>query len=274
MATPLQTIMTKTPKDPADPPIPSCPNLLQWVPTTVQCPCMRHPAMQRLMPLDVSRLRTWIVHLLTWFLVEDFNESDYEPTIDHAKSHQSRLSISAQNKRLASEAEIKAQEEAAAHKLATIKEVEIKVRYPDQSQVVSKFSATDTAAILYGFVRSMLEYGQEPFLLSYASSRGPKIIPRDDSSKSLIRDLGFDGRVLVNLIWDEKASLEARLGGTTLKKEFAAAAKEIKVEEVKPAPGVEGDRQATEAVPDKPQHSSGKGGKGGIPKWLKLPGKK
>lgn len=73
------------------------------------------------------------------------NERDYEPTIAHAKTHQSRLSEYGRNKTLPSDAEIAAQAEAQQKKAADVKEVRIKVRFPDQSQVVSTFSNVDTA---------------------------------------------------------------------------------------------------------------------------------
>ncbi|KAI9851111.1 MAG: hypothetical protein M1838_004446 [Thelocarpon superellum] len=205
---------------------------------------------------------------------DGFNEADYEPTIEHAKIHQSRLSMSTRNKRLESEAEIKAQEDALAQKWAVVEDVEIKIRYPDQSQIVSKFTTADTAATLYAFVRSTIHHDTQPFLLNFASSRGPRIVPRDDAATKLIRDLGLTGRVLVNLLWDEKASAEARLSPTTLKREFAAAAEALQVQAIHAGP--ETDEAAEQSqLKDKPERS-GSGGerKKGIPKWLKLPGKK
>ncbi|KAI9821593.1 MAG: hypothetical protein M1832_003267 [Thelocarpon impressellum] len=209
---------------------------------------------------------------------QNFNEADYEPTIDHAKTHQSRLSLSAQNKRLASEAELRAQEEAAAARLAAVSDVEIKIRYPDQSQVVSRFHATDTSATLYAFVRSTLHYEDQPFTLSFFSARGPlKAIPPDDSSLSLIRDLGLSGRVLVSLLWSPSASADARLGRPgTLKAEFAAAARELRVEDVRAVdtPDAAGTVEADGGT-DKAGGSAREGGaRKGVPKWLKLPGKK
>lgn len=73
------------------------------------------------------------------------NERDYEPTIAHAKTHQSRLSDYGRNKTLPSDAEVAAKAEAQQKKAAEVKEVKIKIRFPDQSQVVSTFSNIDTA---------------------------------------------------------------------------------------------------------------------------------
>ncbi|KAI9814744.1 MAG: hypothetical protein M1827_003010 [Pycnora praestabilis] len=201
------------------------------------------------------------------------NEADYEPTIDHAKLHQSRLTEKGRNKRLRSEAEIKAQDQAASEKLSNVTEVEIKIRYPDQTQVVSKFTATDTSATLYTFAGSMLEFEGQPFSLSYSSPKGPKPIPRDGPKSRLIWDLGFYGRMLVNFVWDESASVEAR-SGRALKEEFQEKAKEIKVGEMK---GMEAPDDGEDSSAGKGKEKAvdgGKEGRKGMPKWLKLPGKK
>lgn len=212
--------------------------------------------------------------------LDTFNEADYELTIDQAKLHQSRLSLGGRNKRLPSEAELKAQEEATSRKLSNVKEVEIKIRYPDQTQVVSKFTSTDTITTLYDFVQSMLDQSDQPFLLSYSSAKGPNIIPREEGTAKLIADLGFSGRMLINFIWDEKASDEARLGESVLKREFAAAAKQIRVDETKAEDVGAEDKAAGKlgSLKDKakdlmPRRDDGKEKKA-MPKWLKLPGKK
>ena len=205
--------------------------------------------------------------------LDDFNEADYEPTIDHAKRHQSRLSTSGRNRRLPSEAELKAQEESTFHRLSTVKNVEIKIRYPDQTQVVSTFTSTDTVTVLYSFVQSMLQYPEQPFLLSYPSVKGPKMIAPEERNVRLIQDLGFSGRMLINFKWDEKASSEAR-SGPVLQGRFVAAARQIQVEEVKSEPvaaGTEQDRAHSQSN----EKTTGQGSnKRGMPKWLKLAGKK
>lgn len=57
-----------------------------------------------------------------------YNENDYEPTITHAKLHQSRLQNNSHNKRLPSDAEADQQEKERAEKLALVKDIKIKVR--------------------------------------------------------------------------------------------------------------------------------------------------
>ena len=214
------------------------------------------------------------------------NEMDYEPTLDHAKLHQSRLSTTSRNKRLPTDAEIAAQQTAHAQKLAEVKEVEIKVRFPDQTQVVSKFSSIDTAAVLYEFVRGMLDRESEPFLLSYSAAGGPKTIPRDDhddgggkQSSKLIKDLGMVGRVLVNFVWGPGATDDAR-AGNVLKEAFREKAREIEVRDVQAVADGRGGAGLEEESVDLGKGKEKDGGRekgkghGGVPKWLKLPGRK
>ncbi|KAI9870110.1 MAG: hypothetical protein M1830_004675 [Pleopsidium flavum] len=204
------------------------------------------------------------------------NESDYEPTLDHARLHQSRLSTTARNKRLPSEAELAAQQKALSEKVASVNDVEIKIRFPDQSQVVAKFTALDTAGTLYDFVREMLESEGQPFLLSSSAMGGPRVLPRGGRER-LVAGLGMRGRVLVTFMWDENASLEARTG-EVLKGEFREKAREIEIKEVEGVDVGEGEKvdkgkgKGKERVGDGEREGGGK--KGGVPKWLKLPGKK
>ena len=135
--------------------------------------------------------------------------------------------------------------------------------------MISKFSSEDTAESMYAFVRGLMVNGSEPFWLNYTSPRGMKTVPRDRKEK-LIAGLGMVGRMLVNVVWDEGASLEARLG-SVLKPEFREQAREIEIKE--PA-GVEVEEEVVvEKDKGKGKEKGGKG-KGGVPKWMKLPGKK
>ena len=209
------------------------------------------------------------------------NESDYIPTVDHAQAHQRRLNLSSRPSRLPSDAEIAAKSAAEQERVANIKAVDVKVRFPDQSQVVAQFGNQDTGKSLYTFVRSCLaeKFAAEKFTLSFSPSlTGPALSGRKiqteipETEKSLlIKDLRMEGRVLVNLSWDAGAS--AALRGSKaplLKPELQSQAQELKVE-------------LPPSVPDEPGPSVGNIGrsqgrseprKGGVPKWLKLPGKK
>lgn len=220
-----------------------------------------------------------------------YNEADYIPTTDHARSHQSRLNVSSRPSRLAGDAELAAQESSLKQKLASIKEIDVKIRFPDQSQIVSKFTQPDSAESLYTFVKSCLDTPlvNEKFSLFYfpsattgglAASKSQAMIP-NTAQKLLIKDLRMNGRVLVNFVWDDNAALAARgTGKSVLRPDLRKVASEIKVEDV-----------SAFAAPDKDEDEKNKSwlsklgsgadqGKssgrkpGGVPKWLKLPGKK
>lgn len=163
------------------------------------------------------------------------NDTDYVPTVEHAQIHQKMLNDSTRNRRLPTEAEIQAQATEEAAKWAQITEVEIKVRFPDQSAVSAKFKQTDTGHDLYGFVRDCLEdkWQSDVFLLRNPGVKGKNEIIPDDANKTLIRGLQLKGRVLVTFTWDDaKASLEARGTKALLKPELRAKAEEFKAPEV------------------------------------------
>lgn len=203
--------------------------------------------------------------------LQPYNEQDYEPTIDHAKLHQSRLASTSRNKRLPTDAEIAAQQDVQRKKAAEVKDVEIKIRFPDQTQVVSTFSNVDTSMTLYSFVKGLLENENEPFLLNFTAMKGPKVVPRKEAVK-LIGGLGMTGRMLVNFIWDESATVEAR-GSKVLKVEVREKAREIEIKEVE-AVEIEDQRDKSSQVLGRDRDGEGKGKSKGIPKWLKLSGKK
>lgn len=196
-----------------------------------------------------------------------YNDDDYEPTIDHAKQHLSRLKTHGQNKRLPTDAEIAEKAKAEAQKRAQITEVEIKLRFPDQTQVLAKFTNLDTALTLYDHAKNLIISENEPFLLSFTSAKGPTTIPRNSTTK-LISGLGMTGRVLVNFIWDGG---QVPRGAKVLKPEFAEKARAIEVQEPQ---GVEVDEKTARGGNVLGKEERGKERKGGVPKWLKLPGKK
>ena len=200
---------------------------------------------------------------------QPFNERDYEPTIDHAKLHQSRLAATSVNKRLPSDAEIAAQAEIQEQRNANVNEIEIKVRFPDQMQAVSKFSSTDTANTLYEFVKGLMIKEDEPISLRFTAAKGSKSIPTGQQGNvKLVGGLGMVGRVLVNVVWEEGASLEAR-NAPVLKEQYRENAREIEVKQVEEV----ADEQNAQPI----LTSGGtekKERKGGVPKWFKQLGKK
>ncbi|KAK0659245.1 Tether containing UBX domain for GLUT4 [Lasiodiplodia hormozganensis] len=190
-----------------------------------------------------------------------FNEEDYVPTIDHAKSHQALLQNAGKNKRLASDAELAAAEQAKAEKLAAIEGVTIRVRLPDTSHVEARFGKQETTAALYACVRGVLAYPDQPFTLKYPGARGLLVTLNEDKAKRLVADLGFQGRQLMNLVWEDGASGAARTS-RSLKQEWYAKGHEMTVKEP-PAASVS-DEKATKtkagsenAPPAKKQASSG-----------------
>lgn len=213
------------------------------------------------------------------------NEEDYVLSIEEAKSYQERLNVTSRPTRLPSDAEIAAKVVAQQEKLANITEVEVKIRFPEQSQVVAKFGQLDTSATLYSFARGCVneKIASEPFLLIFTGAAGGPvrgggknltIIP-DSDQKLLIKDLGLRGRVLINFSWDDKASLTARGSDLNLlKAELRRHAQEIKVPDV---PAEESNEKSTlgrlgAALRGDDGRSSRKGGT--MPKWFKMPGKK
>lgn len=176
------------------------------------------------------------------------------------------------------EAELAAQANEAAAKWASVKEVEIKIRFPDQSAVSAKFGQGDTGADLYNFVKECLEeqWRSETFLLRNPGIRGKNEVIWDNAEKKLIRDLQLKGRVLVIFGWDDSnTSVQARSTKAVLKEELRAQAQELRVQDVpaldadKDDPGVKVNLRKTEANTDE-----GGEGKKKMPKWLKGFGKK
>ncbi|KAK5064179.1 hypothetical protein LTR84_000011 [Exophiala bonariae] len=201
------------------------------------------------------------------------NDSDYTPTVEHAQIHQKLLADNSRNKRLPTEAEIAAQAEEEAAKWAQVADVEIKVRFPDQSAISSKFKQSDSGADLYGFVRDCLEdkWRPEPFFLKNPGVRGKNEIIPDDKTQKLIKNLQLRGRVLVVFGWDDtKASIEARGTKAVLKPELRAQAQEIKVQEIPDAPSGANDPGIKVNLAKKEPTEDGGDKKSKLSKFLRL----
>ncbi len=202
------------------------------------------------------------------------DEADYTPTVEHAQVHQKMLNQSSRNVRLRTEAEIAQQAEADAEKLAAVREVEIKVRFPDQSSVSSKFGQQDTGSTLYRFVREdcvETQYRGQPFVLRNPGVKlGQKGDTIQDTEKKLIKDLQLRGRVLVVFDWQDGASMDARGARSVLKEELRQVAEEIKVQDVASAPEEKGIRVSLFGRKDEKEEGEGGSGIGKkMPKWLK-----
>ena len=183
------------------------------------------------------------------------------------------LNKSTVNKRLPTEKEIEAANLAEQERLDSIKEVEIKIRMPDQSALSAKFGQEDTGIELYAFVRECLEerWRAEAFQLRNLGVKvGSKdVVVPDDGRKRLIRDLGLKGRVLLVFNWDDqKASIEAKMAKVILRVDLRQVAKEYKVQEVQEQED-DGDVGKKINIGKTEPNDDGGKKKGGVPKWLK-----
>ncbi|KAJ4397021.1 hypothetical protein N0V93_001245 [Gnomoniopsis smithogilvyi] len=205
----------------------------------------------------------------------DLPDHYYTPTIAHAQAHQQKLQESAVNRRLKSDAELQAEAQAEEAKIAAVKTVTIKVRFPDQTSAHWKFGPDDTGATLYKAVRSVMANASAPFKLVLP---GPPTVSshiKDEAGvkHTLIKGYRLSGSVLLNLAWEDRVPQEVKKS-SFLKPEFASQAAKVEVPDI---PVVdEPDTSVPQAAPPKPQasgESSGSAKK--VPKWLKgLGGKK
>ncbi|KAL9096171.1 MAG: hypothetical protein Q9165_001694 [Trypethelium subeluteriae] len=160
------------------------------------------------------------------------NAADYEPTIDHAKSHQAVLAAASRPSRLPSDAEVVSRAQSAQDALARIAAIDVVVRLPDQSRVQARFTQDDTVASLYGFVRGLMELAGEPFELKWMDDRARLRVLREGEEwrETLIRGLGMRNRTLVSLVWGDGASARTR-EVPVLKGEWRERAKALEVED-------------------------------------------
>lgn len=190
-----------------------------------------------------------------------FNESDYLPSIEHAKVHQAQLLNKTRNTRLLSDKELEEQEKERQEKVATAaaKGGALRIRMPDGTLIQMNFTKEDTAVGLYDFAKDFLDRKNEPFELKYTSSTG-RLILIEKNSKRLSQDLRFSANELITFQWAEDASIEARASRSTLAQEWQAKAQTLKVEEIAaaekeaPAKGqtvAEGKRKANMSSDDK-----------------------
>ena len=203
------------------------------------------------------------------------NESDYVPTVEHAQIHQKLLQQESRNRRLPTDAELAAKQKEQREELQNIESVEIKIRFPDQSAISSRFKQSDTSRTLYGFVRECLveELRSELFIL-----RNPGVRDKDggavlENDKKLILELQLRGRVLVVFGWDEKASSDARGMKEVLRQDLRQQAREYIAPVVSIGGATEDDKGIKVDLAPK-QEEKGDGVKGKMPKWLKGLGKR
>jgi tether containing UBX domain for GLUT4 len=163
----------------------------------------------------------------------------YMPGIQHAQLHQHRLKTAGQNKRLLSDEEIEEKAAAEAAKIAAIKSIDIRVRFPDNTSAQWCMGPDAAGETLYAAVRQVMADDRMLFKLILPGSKGTIL---DDRSK-LIKGHGLDGRTLVTLYWDDSVPVEARKQ-SFLKQSVANRAEEVVIPEIRhvepeeePAPG-------------------------------------
>ncbi|KAK3112333.1 hypothetical protein LTR53_011514 [Teratosphaeriaceae sp. CCFEE 6253] len=188
-------------------------------------------------------------------LLHPDDPSTFEPTIDNYRTHQASLTTRSQNQRLKSDAELAEIESTKQTQLAAVQSVRVRVQYPDQHVLETSFSASATAAELYGTVRETLCAPTEAFELRFFGSKGRLETIPDLASKRLVRDLGFRGAVKVTLAAPASATAAER-EGLRLKEVFVRQARELNVELVL----AEKERIGSEAkVEEKDGSGKGKG---------------
>lgn len=198
------------------------------------------------------------------------SERDFAPTVAHAQLHQARLLQSSRNKRLPSDKELEAKAAAEEAKIASVRSVLVKVRFPDNTSSEWQIGPAQTGAFLYEAVRRVMAHKGQPFHLVMPGGKG--VIKDDDSPRhSLIRSYKMAGRVLVNLVWEDSVGAAVKKQ-PFLETSVAQQGQQVQVPEVPQATEEEEENATAPLEPKKEKRSDDGGGKK-IPKWLKL-GKK
>lgn len=155
------------------------------------------------------------------------DDSVYEPTIAHAQLRQQQLLHRAQNKRLKSDAELAAEAADEAARLAKITQVELKVRFPDQTSAVWTVTPDETGAFLYQAIRGVMAHPAQPFKLV---TPGHKSVIQESDSR-LIATYRLKGREMVYLVWDDAVS-PAAVREPFLKGSVASKAREVVIPKI------------------------------------------
>jgi tether containing UBX domain for GLUT4 len=158
---------------------------------------------------------------------QPFNEKDYIPTIEHAKTHQSRLLSASRNKRLPSDAELASASAAKSATLSSVTTLTVRVRLPDTAILQTTLTRPSaTPAALYAIVRLNLRVPSAPFILRYVDARGAHVPLRDDPETDLISGLNWRGNVMVHMLWGDGVAADVR-GGPVLKAEALQDAQSV-----------------------------------------------
>ncbi|KAG8624202.1 hypothetical protein KVT40_009178 [Elsinoe batatas] len=199
------------------------------------------------------------------------SDSDFTPTVEHAHAHQAVLARAAQNRRLQSDAELAADNARKAEALSTVKSATIRVRFPDQMQVDLTITNEDTSSALYDKVAGMVRDSSLPFELRYTGPKGsPVVLDKSgkEAQKSLIRGLGWKGRVLVTMVWEATVPVEKR--GQVLKDSLVTQARELSLPQVKDVGGESAAQGGAGRTVQEGKQKEGKGkGKGDLEAKMK-----
>ncbi|KAI1279948.1 GLUT4 regulating protein TUG-domain-containing protein [Xylaria sp. FL0933] len=191
------------------------------------------------------------------------SEEDYAPDISHAKAHQKLLKSLSENKRLLSDRELEEKAAMEEAKVAAIKSIKIKVRFPDNFSAEWTFGPEDTGANLYNEVRGIMANSSLPFRLVLP---GARTIIKDDVDSTLIKGYRLSANTLVNFTWDDSVPTDVRRQ-PFLKSSVAGKAQEVVVPDV-PEIEVKQEEQSVPVQAPKPKND-GEGSGFKKPKWLK-----
>ncbi|KAK9469920.1 hypothetical protein V1512DRAFT_257334 [Lipomyces arxii] len=181
--------------------------------------------------------------------VPDHDETAFEMTTGHAKIYQSILT--AKSRKLTEGGPLLTKElrrKQEAEKRAKIERCEVRIRFPDQTQLLSMFKASETIGDIMTFVRFSLVDPMLPFYFFITPPRREL----KDASKTLVEDLKFGSREIVYFAWDTKAIAE--LQGDS----FVPPAQPLREEVLKQARDI-GTIKTFDSEPPKDEEEEGKG---------------
>lgn len=198
-----------------------------------------------------------------------YSEPDAAPSIAQAQQHQHRLQEHSRNTRLLSDKEIEEKTAAEEAKIAAVKSVLVRVRFPDNTTSEWSVTSEKTGAFLYEAVRRVMVHQDQAFRLVIPP--GKTIIKDDDTQRhSLVKAYKLRGPTMVNFVWNDSVTPEIRKQQPFLKDVVARQGKAVTVPKVPEAKDEE-PAPAPAQEPKKEEKSKGLGMK--KPKWLQM-GKK
>ncbi|KAI4867871.1 putative UBX domain protein [Hypoxylon rubiginosum] len=203
------------------------------------------------------------------------SDEAFAPRIEHAQAHQRLLKAAGENRRLLSDRELEEKAAAAAARVAAVKSIRIRVRFPDNFSAEWPFGPDDTGAALYAEVRKIMANEAAPFKLALPPG---KTAIKDDSSPAsrLISGYQLNSNTLVNFMWDDSVPAEIRKQ-PFLKRSAAGHAQQVVIPEVPEVfQGDDDEAGPSAGVPASAPKPRAEGDGSGFkkPKWLKGFGKK